>query len=192
MAAILDLSNMAATEGAHLGSLEKLVGDGYIPPWSENGACGTIWTIIWLSPLTNTIPSIYKLYITPPWHGALPGKCGGNTSMRLRVTVRKRNMTDRQTDGGGGWGGAYQYLPSRAFGAAGDKIMISLMGHMDMLSSGLYYVSVINTSQDSFTTARNRIQNCSMLHQHNARDLNRVWKYLVLYTCMYQSHRTNT
>ena len=29
MAAILDLSNMAATEGAHLGSLEKLVGDGY-------------------------------------------------------------------------------------------------------------------------------------------------------------------
>ena len=30
MAAILDLSNMAATEGAHLGSLEKLVGDGYI------------------------------------------------------------------------------------------------------------------------------------------------------------------
>ena len=45
MAAILDLSNMAATEGAHLGSLEKLVGDGYIsppPPQSKNGACGTI------------------------------------------------------------------------------------------------------------------------------------------------------
>ena len=49
MAAILDLSNMAATEGAHLGSLgahlgslEKLVGDGYISPWSKNGACGTI------------------------------------------------------------------------------------------------------------------------------------------------------
>ena len=32
MAAILDLSYMAATEGAHLGSLEKLVEDGYIPP----------------------------------------------------------------------------------------------------------------------------------------------------------------
>ena len=29
MAAILELSNMAATEGAHLGSLEKLVEDGY-------------------------------------------------------------------------------------------------------------------------------------------------------------------
>ena len=42
MAAILDLSNMAATEGAHLGSLEKLVGDGYISPWSKNGACGTM------------------------------------------------------------------------------------------------------------------------------------------------------
>ena len=26
----------------HLGSLEKLVGDGYISPWSKNGACGTI------------------------------------------------------------------------------------------------------------------------------------------------------
>ena len=54
MAAILDLSNMAATEGTHLGSLEKLVGDVYISPWSKNGACGTIWTIIWLSPLTST------------------------------------------------------------------------------------------------------------------------------------------
>ena len=32
MAAILDVSNMAVTEGAHLGSLEKLVGDGYISP----------------------------------------------------------------------------------------------------------------------------------------------------------------
>ena len=42
MVAILDLSNMAATEGAHLGCLEKLVGDGYISPWFKNGACGTI------------------------------------------------------------------------------------------------------------------------------------------------------
>ena len=50
-----------------------------------------------------------------------------NTSMRFCVTVRKLNMTDRrtdrqtdgrtdrQTDGRG----ALQYLPSRAFGAAG-------------------------------------------------------------------------
>ena len=35
MAAILDLSNMAATEGAHLGSLEKLVGDGPISPGTK-------------------------------------------------------------------------------------------------------------------------------------------------------------
>ena len=55
MAAILDLSNMAATEGAHLGSLEKLVGDGPISPWYKNGACGTMWTIIRLSPLTITV-----------------------------------------------------------------------------------------------------------------------------------------
>ena len=54
MAAILDLSNMATTEGAHLGPLEQLVGDGYISPWSKIGACETIWTIIWLSPLTIT------------------------------------------------------------------------------------------------------------------------------------------
>ena len=34
------------------------------------------------------------------------------------VTVRKLNVTDRQTDR---QTGALQYLPSRAFGAAGDK-----------------------------------------------------------------------
>ena len=42
--------------------------------------------------------------------------------MRFRVTVRKRDgqtdgRADRQTDGRG----ALQYLPSRAFGAAGDN-----------------------------------------------------------------------
>ena len=63
MAAILDLSNMAATEGAHLGSLEKLVGDGHISPWSKNGACGTMWTIIWLSPLTMYIRQIRQKYV---------------------------------------------------------------------------------------------------------------------------------
>ena len=48
-----------------------------------------------------------------------------NTAMRFWVTVRKLNVTDRQTDG---WTdrqtdgrGALQYLPSRAFGAAGDN-----------------------------------------------------------------------
>ena len=34
--------------------------------------------------------------------------------MRFRVTVQKLNVTDRRT-------GALQYLPSRAFGAAGDN-----------------------------------------------------------------------
>ena len=42
-----------------------------------------------------------------------------NTAMRFRVTVRKLNVTDGQTDG---WTGAFQYLPSRAFGTAGDNI----------------------------------------------------------------------
>ena len=41
-----------------------------------------------------------KLYSTPPWqwwHGA---KFRENTEMRFRVTVRKLNVTDGQTDGG--------------------------------------------------------------------------------------------
>ena len=39
---MLDLSKMAATEGAHLGSLEKLVDYGHILPWSKIAACGTM------------------------------------------------------------------------------------------------------------------------------------------------------
>jgi hypothetical protein len=45
-AAILDLSNMAATAGAQLGSHEKLACYGHIYPWSKIGACRTIWTIM--------------------------------------------------------------------------------------------------------------------------------------------------
>ena len=47
----------------------------------------------------------------------VPAKFWENTSMRFWVTVRKLNVTDRRTDGRG----ALQYLPSRAFGAAGDN-----------------------------------------------------------------------
>ena len=43
--AILDLSNMAATAGAQLGSLEKLACYGHIYPWSKIDACRPIWTI---------------------------------------------------------------------------------------------------------------------------------------------------
>jgi len=41
-AAILDLSNMAATAGAQLGSLGKLACYDHIYPWSKIGACRTI------------------------------------------------------------------------------------------------------------------------------------------------------
>ena len=54
----------------------------------------------------------------------VPAKFRENTSMRFLVTVRKLNVTDRQTDGQTDRqkdGGALQYLPSRAFGAAGDN-----------------------------------------------------------------------
>ena len=47
----------------------------------------------------------------------VPAKFGENTSIHFWVTVRKLNVTDRQTDRRG----ALQYLPSRAFGAAGDN-----------------------------------------------------------------------
>ena len=50
----------------------------------------------------------------------IPAKFQENTSMRFWVTVwklKRDGQTDRQTDGRG----ALQYLPSRAFGAAGDN-----------------------------------------------------------------------
>ena len=49
----------------------------------------------------------------------IPAKFRQNTTMRFWVTVQKTKrdgQTDRQTDGG-----AFQYLPSQAFGAAGDN-----------------------------------------------------------------------
>ena len=58
----------------------------------------------------------------------IPAKFPGNTAMRLRVTVRKQNMTDgwtdRQTDGG------FQYLSSWALGVAGDKTCIWLFSQV--------------------------------------------------------------
>ena len=51
----------------------------------------------------------------------VPAKFRENTSMRFRVTVRKLNVTDGQTDRQTDGRGALQYLPSRAFGAAGDN-----------------------------------------------------------------------
>ena len=47
-----------------------------------------------------------------------PAKFRENTAMRFRVTVRKINVTDRQTDRQTDGRGTLQYLPSRAFGAA--------------------------------------------------------------------------
>ena len=51
----------------------------------------------------------------------VPAKFRENTALRFWVTVRKLNVTDRRTDGQTDRRGALQYLPSRAFGAAGDK-----------------------------------------------------------------------
>ena len=56
-----------------------------------------------------------------------------NTAMRFRVTVRKLNMTDGQTDRRG----AFQYLPSRAFGTAGDNNYKILLEAFFLTSSTL-------------------------------------------------------
>ena len=39
---VLKLLKCPTPDGGHLGFVQKLVGDGYISPWSKNGACGTI------------------------------------------------------------------------------------------------------------------------------------------------------
>ena len=44
----------------------------------------------------------------------VPAKFRENTAMRFWVTVWKLNVMDGQTE-------QYQYIPSRAFGAVGDK-----------------------------------------------------------------------
>ena len=50
IASMLNLSNMASTAGAQFGSSEKKIyALGF--KWSKF-ACGAIWTIIWLNPLT--------------------------------------------------------------------------------------------------------------------------------------------
>ena len=48
----------------------------------------------------------------------VPAKFQENTAMHFRVTVRKLNVTDGQTDRRTG---VFQYFLSRAFGAAGDN-----------------------------------------------------------------------
>ena len=58
--AILDLSNMAATAEAQLGSLEILAYYGHIYTSSKIGACMSIETIIWLSPLTISGPTTFN------------------------------------------------------------------------------------------------------------------------------------
>ena len=59
-----------------------------------------------------------KLYSTPRDMVHVPAKFRENTAMSCQVTVQKLSETDRQMDRRTG---AFQYLLSRAFGAAGDK-----------------------------------------------------------------------
>ena len=69
-----------------------------------------------------------KLYSTPPWHGAHTCKVSRkyiNAFFSYSAKTKRDGQTDRQTDiqmdRQTDGPGALQYLPSRAFGAAGDK-----------------------------------------------------------------------
>ena len=74
----------------------------------------------------------------------VPAKFRENISMRLRVTVRKLHVTDGR--------GALQYLPSRAFGAAGDNNVIMNQAFI------IINDKIMNQPQQWCTPAYNQIQ----------------------------------
>ena len=66
------------------------------------------------------MPSISKLYSTPPWHGDRTYKISRKYSdafLSYSAKTKRDGQTDGQRGGGGGGGGAFQYLPSWAIGA---------------------------------------------------------------------------
>ena len=68
----------------------------------------------------KTFHQYQKLYSTPPWHGARTCKVSRkyiNAFFSYCAKTKRDGQTDGRTDGRG----ALQYLPSRAFGTAGDK-----------------------------------------------------------------------
>ena len=74
--------------------------------------------------IQTTFHQYQKLYSTPPWHGARICKVTRkyiNAFSSYSVKTKRDRQMDRQMDGGGGGGGRWQYLPSWAFGVAGDK-----------------------------------------------------------------------
>ena len=75
----------------------------------------------------TTFHQYQKLYSTPPWLGARTCKVSRKCitaflsySAKTKRDGQTDGQTDRQTDRQTG-GGVLQYLPSRAFGAAGDN-----------------------------------------------------------------------
>ena len=81
----------------------------------------------------------------------IPEKFRENTAMLFWVTVRKLNVTDRQTDGQTDGQGALQYLPSRVFGAVGDKIISYLQLQLDIYSSCFNKTAVVAVILDIFS-----------------------------------------
>ena len=66
----------------------------------------------------------------------IPAKFRENTSMLFWVTVRKLNVTDRQTDRQTDGRGPLQYLPSRSFGSARGKKKKSYWSVSEILRDG--------------------------------------------------------
>ena len=75
--------------------------------------------------MQTTFHQYQKLYSTPHDMMHVPAKFGENTSMLFRVTVRKLNVTEKQTDrrrdGRTVGRGCCNISRPRAYGAAGDK-----------------------------------------------------------------------
>ena len=78
--------------------------------------------------IQTTFHQYQKLYSTPPWLGAHTCKVSRkysnaflSYSAKTKRDGQTDGQTDRWTDGRTDGRGALQYLPSRAFGAAGDN-----------------------------------------------------------------------
>ena len=65
--------------------------------------------------MQTTFHQYQKLYSTPPWHDAHTCKVS-RKYINAFSSYSAKTKRDGQTEGG-----ALQYLPSRAFGAAGDN-----------------------------------------------------------------------
>ena len=88
--------------------------------------------------IQTTFHKYQKLYSTPPWLGARTCKVS-RKSINAFLSYSAKTKRDGRTDGRTDRRGALQYLPSRAFGAAGDKkqgtnVAHNIMGGLQIIA----------------------------------------------------------